>query len=165
MALRLFFAPLLLVSLSAALPTVQNSTNLKACAASMDGALPSPRSSDFTFSGHIRRYYIAAEQVTWDYIPSGWDNWLGVPIEESPRANAAGYTAESSLGTKWQKAVYRGYTDATFTKLSSQPPWQGLLGPTLRAEVGDMIEILFVNRLSSNYATMHSMGLQYSKDN
>jgi manganese oxidase len=29
----------------------------------------------------------------------------------------------------------------------------------LRGEVGDMIEILFVNRLSENYATMHSMGL------
>ena len=28
-----------------------------------------------------------------------------------------------------------------------------------------MIEILFINRLSSNYATMHSIGLQYSKDN
>jgi hypothetical protein len=29
--------------------------------------------------------------------------------------------------------------------------------------VGDMIEIMFVNKLSKAYATLHSMGLQYSK--
>jgi hypothetical protein len=33
----------------------------------------------------------------------------------------------------------------------------------LRAEVGDLIEILFINNLTTNYATMHSMGLAYSK--
>lgn len=66
-------------------------------------------------------------------------------------------------GTTWLKALYRGYTDSSFTTQSVQPPWQGTLGPTLRGEVGDMIEIMFVNRLSVNYATMHSMGLAYSK--
>ncbi|TKA65742.1 hypothetical protein B0A49_05267, partial [Cryomyces minteri] len=60
-------------------------------------------------------------------------------------------------------ALYRGYTDATFSTKSPQPPWQGTLGPTLRSEVGDMVEIMFVNKLSKNYATMHSMGLAYSK--
>jgi manganese oxidase len=49
--------------------------------------------------------------------------------------------------------------------LSPQPTWQGINGPTLRAEVGDMIEILFLNRLPSQYATMHSMGLLYNKGN
>jgi manganese oxidase len=168
MAFKSIFALFSLVSfasVSAALPTPQNNTALNACAAGMDGVLPSPRSSDFTFSGNIRRYYVAAEQVTWDYVPSGWDNWLGVPIEVSPRASVAGYTANGSLGTKWQKAMYRQYSDASFTNLVPQPAWQGLNGPTLRGEVGDMIEILFINRLPSNYASMHSMGLQYSKDN
>ena len=68
------------------------------------------------------------------------------------------------MGTKWQKALYRGYTDANFTTLTTQPTWQGINGPTLRAEVGDMIQILFCNKLTSNYASMHSMGLAYSKD-
>ena len=124
MAFKSVFAFLALTSftsLSAGLPAPQNNTGLNTCAASMDGVLPSPRSSDFIFSSQIRRYYIAAEQVTWDYIPTGWDNWLGVPIGVSPRAYAAGYTTENSLGTKWQKAMYRAYTDASFTKLVPQP--------------------------------------------
>lgn len=78
----------------------------------------------------------------------------------SPRANSAGANA---LGTKWLKALYRGYTDASFSQYSEQPPWQGTQGPTIRAEVGDLIEIMFVNKMTTNYATMHSMGLEYSK--
>lgn len=128
----------------------------------MDGALPQPTPINFHYSGNIRRYYVAAEEVTWDFAPTGWDNWLGLSLKDSPRAQAAGIVQQ---GTKWQKAVYRGYTDATFTTPVPQPAWQGVQGPTLRSEVGDMIEILFVNRLQQNYASMHSMGLAYSKDN
>ena len=68
-----------------------------------------------------------------------------------------------TYGTKWLKALYRGYTDATFTTQSPQPPWQGTLGPTIRSEVNDLVQIMFVNRLPDNYATMHSMGLGYTK--
>lgn len=59
--------------------------------------------------------------------------------------------------------MYRGYTDETFTQRTEQSPSQGTLGPTIRAEVGDMIEIMFVNNLTQHYATMHSMGLAYPK--
>lgn len=83
-----------------------------------------------------------------------------VPFEQSARAQFAGYTL---YGTKWLKALYRGYTDSSFTEYTAQPAFQGSQGPTIRAEVGDMIEILFVNRLKRNYATIHSMGLAYSK--
>lgn len=51
---------------------------LKSCAAGMDGQLPSNVPTDFHFSGNVRRYYVAAEEVEWDYAPTGWDNWLGV---------------------------------------------------------------------------------------
>lgn len=85
---------------------------------------------------------------------------MQVPFNLSPRAQNVGNV---QYGQTWLKALYRGYTDATFTERSEQPPWQGTQGPTLRAEVGDLIEIMFVNNLSKNYATMHSMGLQYSK--
>lgn len=83
-----------------------------------------------------------------------------VPLGDSPRAKAAGAT---KFGTKWRKALYRGYTDDTFSNYTAQPPWQGTQGPTIRAEVGDMVEIMFVNKLTQNYATMHSMGLVYTK--
>ncbi|THV79282.1 hypothetical protein D6D29_07016, partial [Aureobasidium pullulans] len=128
---------------------------LASCAASMNSSVPS--SLGFNFSGTIRRYYVAAEEVEWDYAPTGWDNWLGVPLHDSIRAKNAGYL---EYGTVWTKALYRGYTDATFTQRTEQPAWQG---PILRAEVGDVIEILFLNNLTNHYATMHSMGLAYQK--
>lgn len=65
--------------------------------------------------------------------------------------------------TTYIKGLYRGYTDSTFSEYTEQPAWQGTQGPTLRSEVGDLVEIMFVNKLSKAYATMHSMGLQYSK--
>ncbi|KAI6875054.1 Cupredoxin [Hortaea werneckii] len=133
---------------------------LSSCAAGLNGVLPSPTPAQWDYSGNVRRYYIAAEEVEWDYAPSGWDNWLGVPMANSPRANMAG---ANTYGTKWLKALYRGYTDASFTELTEQPPWQGTQGPTIRSEVGDLVEIMFLNRLSRNYATVHSMGLTYVK--
>jgi len=50
--------------------------SLASCAASMNGSIPS--SLGWTFDGTIRRYYVAAEEVEWDFAPTGWDNWLGV---------------------------------------------------------------------------------------
>lgn len=44
------------------------------CAAGLDGQLPDIIPSDFHFSGNVRTHYIQAEQDTWDYAPSGWDN-------------------------------------------------------------------------------------------
>lgn len=131
------------------------------CTATLNGKLPNQTPINFHPSGNVRQYYIAAEDITWDYAPTGWDNWLGVPLEVSPRAQKAGYT---KYGTKWRKAAFRGYTDSSFTTKSPQPEWQGIQGPTIRAEVGDLIEILFVNKLQHNYASMHSMGLAYSKE-
>jgi hypothetical protein len=54
--------------------------SLASCSASMNGTLPT--SPGFNFSGTVRRYYVAAEEVEWDYAPSGWDNWLGVSLDE-----------------------------------------------------------------------------------
>ncbi|KAI5258094.1 Cupredoxin [Aureobasidium subglaciale] len=130
------------------------------CTASMDGQLPTYTPASFEFSGNIRQFYVAAEEVEWDYAPTGWDNWLGVPLSDSPRAKMAGILRS---GTIFTKALYRGYTDATFSKQTDQSPFQGTQGPTLRAEVGDMIEIMFINNLQNFYATMHSMGLAYGK--
>lgn len=148
------------------LSQIPANASLAAAERQLDGKLPNNIPSDFHFSGNVRTYYIQAEQVTWDYVPTGWDNWLGVPLNASTRAHSSGYTtASGSLGTKWQKALYRGYTNSSFTQPTEQPSWQGINGPTLRAEVGDMIQILFCNKLVNNYASMHSMGLAYSKEN
>lgn len=152
----------LLASAAYAASSATSPTASGRCTATLDGKLPSATPSDFHFTGNVRRYYIAAEEIEWDYAPTGWDNWLGMPLDVSPRAKAAGVTR---YGTRWTKAVYRGYTDSSFTMKSPQPDWQGIQGPTIRSEVGDMIEILFMNKLSQHYASMHSMGQAYSKMN
>jgi hypothetical protein len=59
----------------------------------MDGRLPSPTPSDFHFSGNVRRYYIAAEEVEWDYAPTGWDNWLGVSAKDRYRPGSLALTS------------------------------------------------------------------------
>lgn len=71
-----------------------------------------------------------------------WDNWLGVPLNESFRARTYGYIASNeSIGTVYDKALYRGYTGPDFTERSEQPDWLGFNGPILRGEVNDMIEV------------------------
>jgi len=72
-----------------------------------------------------RHYYITAEDVMWDYAPSGRDLLYGraIPKIWGPH-------------TKWPK------TDATFSVRKPQPEWLGILGPIIRAEVGDTIEVI-----------------------
>ncbi|KZM24232.1 uncharacterized protein EKO05_0005797 [Ascochyta rabiei] len=154
------YLSILLTLFASVVSATPSGGSLQVCSAQLDGKLPSSTPSNFHFSGNVRRYYIAAEEVEWDYAPTGWDNWLGVPFNLSARAQYSGYT---QYGTKWLKALYRGYTDASFSEIAPQPEFQGTQGPTIRAEVGDLIEILFVNRLKHHYATMHSMGLAYTK--
>ena len=63
-------------------------------------------------------------------------------MNESFRAQTYGYIAsDESMGTIFDKALYRGYTGPDFTTLTEQPDWLGFQGPILRAEVGDMIEV------------------------
>src|SRR5579862_7342266 len=100
-----------------------------------------------------RHYYIAAEDVTWDYAPSGRDLLYGRPIPQ-PWA----------VRTKWPKTRYIEYTDATFSVRKPQPEWLGILGPVIRAEVGDEIIVDFLNRGQVPHS-IHPHGLRYDKAN
>jgi len=100
-----------------------------------------------------RHYYIAAEDVTWDYAPSGRDLMHGGVIPQP-------WTTQ----TKWAKTRYIEYTDATFSTRKPQPEWLGILGPVIRAEVGDTILVDFINRSQAPHS-IHPHGLRYDKDN
>jgi len=100
-----------------------------------------------------RTYYIAAEDVTWDYAPSGHDLIDGKPIPLPWRDR-----------TIWSKSRYIEYTDATFTTRKPQPEWLGILGPVIRAQVGDEIVVHFLNRSNKPHG-IHPHGLRYDKDN
>ncbi len=100
-----------------------------------------------------RHYYIAAEDVPWNYAPSGRNLLNGTPIPQ---------TIAQKL--EWPKTRFIEYTDESFTVHKRQPDWLGILGPVIRAEVGDEIVVDFLNR-SRNGHDMHPHGLRYDKNN
>jgi manganese oxidase len=100
-----------------------------------------------------RHYYIAAEDVTWDYAPGGQDLLHGAPVP-LPWRNK----------TTWSKTRFIEYTDATFSVRKPQPIWLGILGPVIRAEVGDAILVDFLNRSQTEH-NIHPHGLRYDKNN
>jgi FtsP/CotA-like multicopper oxidase with cupredoxin domain len=115
-------------------------------------------------TGNTRNYYIAADEVQWDYAPSGRDEAMGMPFDDVARAFAE--TSANHIGRIYKKAIYREYSDATFTHLKPRAPedqYLGLMGPILRAEVGDTIHIVFRNHATHPFG-MHPHGVQYAKD-
>lgn len=115
-------------------------------------------------SGKTHTYYIAADEVEWDYAPSGLDHMTG----KQPEHIAKRYVERgpTRIGKVYRKAIYREYTDETFTKLKPRAAeWEhaGILGPVLRAEVGDTIKVIFRNNATKPY-TMHPHGVFYLKD-
>src|ERR1039458_10665037 len=88
----------------------------------------------------VRTYYVAADEVEWDYTPSGMDKMMGMKFEGWGEMFTK--SGPHAIGRIYRKAVYREYTDASFSKLKPRSPeWEhlGILGPVLRVEVGDTI--------------------------
>lgn len=59
------------------------------------------------------------------------------------------------MGTNYKKAVYREFTDATFKyekKRGYREIHLGLMGPFIRGEVGDVIEVVFMNKASHPFS-------------
>jgi hephaestin len=115
-------------------------------------------------SGTVRRYFIAADTVRWNYAPSGENLITGLPFG----ADDGVYTVNgpNRIGSTYLKSLYREYTDASFTQLKPRPPeWEHLgdLGPVIHAEVGDTIEVVFRNNTPFP-ASMHPHGVFYDKN-
>uniref|UniRef100_A0A8C7A1S5 ferroxidase n=1 Tax=Nothoprocta perdicaria TaxID=30464 RepID=A0A8C7A1S5_NOTPE len=120
-----------------------------------------------TLKGRVRKYYIAAKEVQWDYGPSGLDRSSGKQLTE------AGSPAEQffkrshyRIGGIYWKAKYVEYTDETFReekKQSEEEKHLGILGPVIKAEVGDTIVVTFVNKASWPFS-IHPHGVSYRKE-
>ena len=111
-----------------------------------------------------RVYYVAADEVNWDYAPSGRDEAMGMDFD----AIGKGYAEPGphQIGRVNKKAVYREYTDDTFTKLKPRLPedqYLGILGPIFHGEVGDTFKIVFRNNATHPFS-MHPHGVLYEKD-
>lgn len=111
--------------------------------------------------GKTRTYFIAAEEDEWNYAPGG--NVLQEPFCGDPDAIPG--SMPGRIGTTYKKALYREYTDGTYQRLairSSEWRHLGILGPLLRAEVGDRIRIVFKNK-TRFHVSIHPHGVFYLK--
>lgn len=163
--LRIFFAGLLASAHVVAAFSAQTASSKRSDAKPMLQSAQhgeAPRADDSSKSGGVTRtYFIAADEVDWDYTPRG-RNLAGVPHGEM--SEAEGPAALKHV--VYHKAVYQEYTDATFRTQKVRPQqWQhlGILGPLIRAEVGDSVRITFRNNTHLSL-TMHPHGLAYKKD-
>lgn len=69
------------------------------------------------------------------------------------------------IGRVYKKAIYRGFTDGTFTQPIQVPGWAGLLGPPIKTEVGDVVYIHFQNWAKGSNFSIHPYGFFYNKAN
>ncbi|KFO91748.1 Coagulation factor VIII, partial [Buceros rhinoceros silvestris] len=108
----------------------------------------------------IRRYYIGAVEITWDYMHSNLLSVLQAPAGMS--GHLGPWPPTPGVPPQYRKAVFVEYTDASFTQPKPKPAWMGLLGPTIQAEVYDMVVITFKNLASRPY-NIHAVGVSYWK--
>jgi FtsP/CotA-like multicopper oxidase with cupredoxin domain len=132
--------------------------------ASLGGVGSCARQGTDASSPITRTYYIAADDVIWDYAPSGINRITGKPFNDE----AAFWVVRAAdrLGRVFKKTIFREYTDATFTSRTPRPSeWEhlGMLGPLLRAEVGETIRVVFKNNGQHPFS-MHPHGVFYTKD-
>jgi len=137
------------------------SFGLLVCASAV-GLAASP--ADSAPPGKVHTYYVATDEVEWNYAPDGVNKMMGMKFEGYAKV----FTEQGPhrIGTTYRKAIYREYTDESFTKLKPRAPeWQhaGILGPILRGEVGDTIRVIFKNN-ATHPASIHAHGVFYNKD-
>jgi manganese oxidase len=106
----------------------------------------------------IRHYYVAAEDVAWDFAPSNQNlmhchDRAGCPIP-----------APWTDSHVFNKTRYIEYTDGTFTEKKPQPEWLGVLGPVIRAEEDDTVVVRFCNKSVKGSFGMHPHGFRYDKN-
>jgi manganese oxidase len=107
-----------------------------------------------------RTYFIAAEDVTWDFAPFNQDLVMCLNSPAPCPIPEPWTTSHVFPATR-----YIQYTDATFTVPVPQAVWLGILGPIIRAEVGDRVNVHFCNHATSGSYGMHPHGFRYTKNN
>ncbi|KAK9537326.1 hypothetical protein VZT92_004955 [Zoarces viviparus] len=100
---------------------------------------------------NVKTYFIAAELVEWDY--SGY----GQRRQDKSQLN--------SRETQFTKVVFRGYMDSSFSTPDVRGEMDehlGILGPVIKAEVGQSIMVVFRNKANRPYS-LHPNGVSYTK--
>lgn len=114
-----------------------------------------------------RNYYIAAEETLWDYAPSYPKNPMhDGAFTEDEKIFVEG-NGRDRIGHRYFKARYVEYTDGSFTHakpVSKDWAHLGILGPVIRADVGDTIKVTLKNKLETLPVSIHPHGVFYKKD-
>ena len=119
-----------------------------------------------SYEPQTRTYFIAADEVDWNYAPDGMNVMMGRAFNDDEDTFVAG-NGETRIGGTYRKAIYREYTDATFTELKRRKVaegYLGLMGPVLYAAVGDTLKVVFKNNGTHPYS-IHPHGVLYDKAN
>ncbi|XP_031718703.1 coagulation factor VIII [Anarrhichthys ocellatus] len=97
-----------------------------------------------------KAYYIAAVEIGWDYV------YLDA-VDPAPDQRRS-----RDIPQKYVKAVYREYTDSTYTVPKPRPAWTGIQGPVIVAQAGETVMIHFKNLASQSYS-ISPVGITYWK--
>uniref|UniRef100_A0A8C4VXT1 ferroxidase n=1 Tax=Gopherus evgoodei TaxID=1825980 RepID=A0A8C4VXT1_9SAUR len=119
-----------------------------------------------SLTGQERRYFIAAESVLWNYGPEGYDKFTGQALNTTGSESAPFFTQGTDrIGGQYWKVQYVEYTDDKFIRKKNRTEATmhlGILGPVIKAEVGDTLLVTFANKAEKNYSIMPH-GVSYSK--
>jgi manganese oxidase len=127
------------------------------------GVTPAAAGARRAEGGRTRTYYIAADEVPWDYAPPGKNLISGEAFGDDENVYVA--PGPQRIGRVYKKSLYREYTNRTFTTLKPRPAaWAhlGELGPVIHAEVGDTIKVVLKNNTGLP-TSMHPHGVFYDK--
>nr|XP_046260880.1 coagulation factor V [Scatophagus argus] len=107
-------------------------------------------------------YYIAAEEIVWDYAPNMHENIDGDFNLQYLRQSS------TRIGGKYKKAVYTLYKNESFTErleTKQRKNELGILGPVIRAQIRDVIKIVFKNKASRPYSIYpHGLTIEKSEE-
>jgi FtsP/CotA-like multicopper oxidase with cupredoxin domain len=120
--------------------------------------------SESITGGRTRTYYLAADELEWTYVPSRGDQAITGKRDDFANDPASAGMLDPNQST-YRKAVFREYADASFRTLKPRTDqWMhlGILGPVLRAQVGDTIRVVFRNNATRPYS-LHPHGVLYPK--
>ena len=130
------------------------------------------RNAAVTSVPRVRTYYIAADEVLWDYAPDDQNDIAGRPWNDDEKVFVE--NGPTRIGHVYRKSLYRAYTDATFKNRVPVPTscaagvkpcddTLGMMGPVIRAVVGDTIKVVFRNNTRFP-ASVHPHGVFYAKN-
>ncbi|XP_052370220.1 coagulation factor VIII isoform X2 [Oncorhynchus keta] len=105
-----------------------------------------------TTDGHYRSYYIAAQEITWDY---------GIRKPHQLIKTRERRRGMRKFLTEYKKVVFRAYSDRDFQIPVTRGELQehlGLMGPIIKAEINDLLTVTFKNMASRPYS-LHLHGV------